>query len=166
VDVEVIRLRPSAAVVRDGHLLVIEYDDPTVEPAFRVHFNLPGGGASPGETLAQALIREVREEAAAEIEVGRLLLVWEFHFAMEYPGLGVLPSRVVHFVFECTLQPGSEPHMPDVPDPYQVGVRWVPLDGFAEAPPLLPDYAGQIRQALATGSSVPVCVEVRETPRA
>lgn len=40
--------------------------------------------------------------------------------------------------FHCTLRDGSEPRLPDVPDPYQVGVEWLPLERL-EAAPLLPD---------------------------
>ena len=55
-----------SAVVRDGlgRILLIR----TAEAGWE----LPGGRVEPGEDLITALVREVREEAECEIEVGRL----------------------------------------------------------------------------------------------
>ncbi len=39
-------------------------------------FNLPGGGVDPDETVAEGLIREVREETGLEIEIGPLVGVY------------------------------------------------------------------------------------------
>ena len=66
-----VRLRPSAAIIRDGAILLIEDD----EPGFGIHYNLPGGGLEDSESLHEGVVRELREEADAEIEVGPLILV-------------------------------------------------------------------------------------------
>ncbi|MCA9912487.1 MAG: NUDIX domain-containing protein, partial [Anaerolineae bacterium] len=69
-----IRLNVAAVIVRHDALLLVEFDDET-----GLHYNLPGGGVEEGETLHQALRREVREETHAELaEIGRLLLAWEY----------------------------------------------------------------------------------------
>ncbi|HEX7737180.1 MAG TPA: NUDIX domain-containing protein [Ktedonobacteraceae bacterium] len=39
-------------------------------------WNLPGGAVDPGETVAEGLSREVREETGLEIEVGQLVGVY------------------------------------------------------------------------------------------
>ncbi len=39
-------------------------------------FNLPGGGVEPDETVAEGLIREVREETGLEIKIGLLVGVY------------------------------------------------------------------------------------------
>ena len=57
-------LAVSAAIIRDGHVLIVRRARP---PAHGL-FTLPGGVVEAGETLAEALIREVREETAISIE--------------------------------------------------------------------------------------------------
>ena len=57
-------LAVSAVIVRDGEFLVVRRARPPAEGLF----TLPGGVVEPGETLTQAIIREVREETALTIE--------------------------------------------------------------------------------------------------
>jgi 8-oxo-dGTP diphosphatase len=57
-------LAVSAAVFRDGRVLIVRRARP---PAYGL-FTLPGGGVELGETLVEAVIREVREETNLEIE--------------------------------------------------------------------------------------------------
>ena len=57
-------LAVSAAIVRDGKVLIVRR---AREPALAV-YTLPGGAVEAGETLEQAVTREVREETALEIE--------------------------------------------------------------------------------------------------
>ena len=57
-------LAVSAAIIRDGRILIVRRARP---PAHGL-FTLPGGGVEVGETLHQAVIREVREETALTIE--------------------------------------------------------------------------------------------------
>ena len=57
-------LAVSAAIVRDGKILVVRR---ARAPALGV-FTLPGGVVETGETLTQAVAREVREETSLAIE--------------------------------------------------------------------------------------------------
>jgi len=57
-------LAVSAAIVREGRVLVVRR---ARAPASGM-FTLPGGVVETGETLMQAVAREVREETAMEIE--------------------------------------------------------------------------------------------------
>ena len=57
-------LAVSAAIVRDGRVLVVRR---ARKPALN-RYSLPGGAVELGETLHEAVIREVREETALTIE--------------------------------------------------------------------------------------------------
>ena len=56
-------LAVSAAVVRDGHVLIVRR---TRQPAGGI-YTLPGGVVEAGETLFEAVVREVQEETGLEI---------------------------------------------------------------------------------------------------
>lgn len=145
-----IRLNVNAAIVRNEEILVIEFRD---ENGF--HYNLPGGGVDSGESLEIALLRECREEACADVSVGRLLLVWEY--VPELHGGIYGPTQKVGHIFECQLKPGSEPALPGTPDPNQVGVRWIPLSALKELPspryhPLFPTIGRELLDALMNGA--------------
>ncbi|MDP2410841.1 MAG: NUDIX hydrolase [Pseudolabrys sp.] len=57
-------LAVSAAIVRDGQVLVVRR---ARRPALNL-YTMPGGVVEAGETLLEAVVREVREETALEIE--------------------------------------------------------------------------------------------------
>ena len=57
-------LAVSAAIIRDGKVLVVRR---ARKPALGV-YTLPGGGVESGETLIEAVTREVREETSLAIE--------------------------------------------------------------------------------------------------
>jgi ADP-ribose pyrophosphatase YjhB (NUDIX family) len=57
-------LAVSAAIVRDGKVLVVRR---ARKPALNL-YTLPGGAVESGETLHEAVVREVREETALTVE--------------------------------------------------------------------------------------------------
>ena len=68
-----IRVNVNAAIIRDEQILLIEFNDEN-----GIHYNLPGGGLDAGESLSEGLQRECREEACVEIQIEKLLMVWEY----------------------------------------------------------------------------------------
>src|SRR5690349_12959633 len=72
----------AGAVIRDdqGRLLLIQRGH---EPALG-RWSLPGGRLEPGETSAQAVVREVEEETGLVIEAGELLATIDLgHFIVD-----------------------------------------------------------------------------------
>jgi ADP-ribose pyrophosphatase YjhB (NUDIX family) len=96
-------IRPGVAAVifEDGRVLLQRRDDTG-------RWGLPGGGVEPGESVRQALIREVREETGLEVEPLRLIGVYSdplHHQIVTYPD-----GNVVHYVssvFECRVRAGT-----------------------------------------------------------
>lgn len=116
------RVRASALIVENDDILLIQY----YTDSTGVHYNLPGGGVDPGESVLEAVVREASEEAGVTVEVGPLALVYEYEPLRNNVKFGL--KHHVHFIFACTRHPSTEPGMPTIPDAYQTGVRWVPLD--------------------------------------
>ena len=155
-----IRVGVSAAIVRDGQVLLIEFDT-TGHDNSGVHYNYPGGGVEPGESLHEALIREAREEACAEIKIGPLLHVFEYIPSQCAEKYGPIPK--LGLLFRCDLEDSCLPRMPNKPDAYQTGVCWVPLDELTVSPAhklLLPRPGVRLLDALRCTSIQTVDCEV------
>jgi 8-oxo-dGTP diphosphatase len=116
------RLRGSALIIHDGSILLIEYRNDHDDG---VHYNLPGGGVEPGETLIEAVMREAKEEACIDVEVGPVAFVYEYQPKKNSNIYGDVHS--IHIAFECKLTDGSLPKLPDSPDPNQTAVKWIPI---------------------------------------
>jgi ADP-ribose pyrophosphatase YjhB (NUDIX family) len=124
------KLRNSvkAIIIQDGRLLVLRKKDNG-----GTYTVLPGGGQNHGETLHQALKREVFEEIGAKVKIGRLLHIREY--LSEKHGFA-LEDRNIHqveFLFKCKLAEKYQPKNGDIPDPHQEGVAWVGLEQLDEA---------------------------------
>lgn len=67
-----LRQRVSAVIVKDGKILLIRRVKPGEE-----YFIFPGGGVDEGETLEEALIREVKEELSLDVITHKFLFSLE-----------------------------------------------------------------------------------------
>ena len=48
-----VRIRCTGLIIENNSVLLVEYDDNGI------HYNLPGGGLEPGETILEGVAREV-----------------------------------------------------------------------------------------------------------
>ncbi|WP_315607895.1 NUDIX domain-containing protein [Paenibacillus aurantius] len=110
-------------IISNGAVLLIEFRN---DQDSGVHYNLPAGGVEPGETLVEAVIREAREEASVDIEVGPVAFVYEYQPTKNNNLYGETHS--VSVTFQCDLKPGSTPKLPDNPDSNQTGVKWISIE--------------------------------------
>lgn len=81
-------VRVTGVVIEDDRILLLNQDTDTGRG-----WSLPGGKVEEGETIRDALVREMREETGLDVEPGRLLYVCD-----HLPGGG---THVVHLTFEA-----------------------------------------------------------------
>ncbi|ELZ94769.1 mutT/NUDIX family protein [Haloferax mucosum ATCC BAA-1512] len=119
------RIAARGLVVDDGRLLTVKYQSE------REHWYLtPGGEQKRGETLAETVRREVREETGYEVSVESLAFVRDFVPSSHFEDGSDDDQRVDHF-FWCELGSG-ERTQPMLKDPQQVSVEWLAVDSLSE----------------------------------
>lgn len=121
----------KGVLVHDGRVLLLLNE--------RGEWDLPGGRPDPGEDHRATLTREVREEAALDVEVGAALDGHLFE---------VLPGRFVWIeAFACRLMGANDVMLSHEHE----DVRWVPIAELGETiagHPLPKGYLGAIRQVI------------------
>ncbi len=115
------RIRISALILRGDEVALVEFNT----AALGTHYDLPGGGLDPGESLRDGVRRECREEIGCDVAVGRLLMVAEYFPGRDADAHDGQPT--LDFIFECTLAEGQQPRLPEQPDEDQTGARWMPI---------------------------------------
>jgi ADP-ribose pyrophosphatase YjhB (NUDIX family) len=100
------RVRAAAIIIEDGRLLLIAH-----RKEGQVYWLLPGGGVDFGESLKEALRRELREELGIDADVGDIAFVCD----------SIDPDsrrHIINICFQCcckrgTLSLGSEKRLYD-----------------------------------------------------
>ena len=110
----------AAVIEKDGSFLVTRRLEGTHLAGL---WEFPGGKIASGETHAEALTREIREELDADVEVGALLFETQFDYAERAVSL--------HF-YRCTLRGTPRPllgqQMKWVPRPELRALDFPPAD--------------------------------------
>jgi 8-oxo-dGTP pyrophosphatase MutT (NUDIX family) len=131
-------LRVSAtAFIRDdgGRVLLQQRSD-------NGFWNLPGGGLELGESVAQACVREVREETGLEVEIVRLIGVYS---APEITTMSYPDGRVIQYItslFECHVIGGKLEL-----DSESLALDWFDPQKLPE--PFSPNHIPRLQDALA-----------------
>ena len=110
-----VRNSAKAIVLHEGRILVNR-----CVSRFGDYYALPGGGQEDGETLMDAVRRELLEETGHRVCPIRLSAIYERICQNREGGL----SHKVYFVFLCKLE-GAGPLPPTERDRFQVGMEWV-----------------------------------------
>lgn len=98
---DLVLLPGVAAIVRDGQNRVL-----FIRRADNGQWGLPAGGIDPGETPAEAVVREVHEETGLEVRVARVAGVFGGKgFRMQYENGDWAEYTVV--VFDCEVVGGE-----------------------------------------------------------
>ncbi len=102
-----IRISARGIIINNNKILLNEF-------GHGEYYNIPGGGVEPGETVKQAVEREIFEESGLNVTVGDLIFTHEYepnHCNFIY---GKRPQ--ISFVFRCFLNGDDKIKPPSVPD--------------------------------------------------
>jgi ADP-ribose pyrophosphatase YjhB (NUDIX family) len=113
-----IRNSAKAIVLKDDKILLNR-----CRSRLGVYFALPGGGQLPGETLTEAIVRELLEETGLTVKPNRLAGIYEHITTGRDAGM----DHKLYFVFMCDLCDELE-KKPTERDMYQLGSEWVPVE--------------------------------------
>jgi ADP-ribose pyrophosphatase YjhB (NUDIX family) len=130
------RVRVAAIVLRSDEILLVRH-----EKAGKAYWLLPGGGVDFGESIGEALVREVREETGLEVRPGEVIWVSD----------SIPEDRHRHIVNLWFLAEEVGGTLRCVPDHRVTTAEFVPVERLAEIefyPPLGPELLEQCRQRL------------------
>lgn len=145
-----IRLAAKALVLHEGKLLLNRCRD----RQGRLYYTFPGGGQNPGETLEEAVVREVLEETGLTVRFERFAAFFEE--IMEDPAVQAAHPDYFHKSFHfcrCALT-GQAPVPPCEMDSSQEASVWVPLEEVAALPVFPAPVHGELPRLLSTEDPV------------
>jgi ADP-ribose pyrophosphatase YjhB (NUDIX family) len=133
-----IAVRAAGVLLADGRILLVNH----VKHG-RSYWVLPGGHVNFGETLEQALVREMKEECDLDVTVGPLLIVHDYINA---------DNHVVNNTFRIEAK-SADFHVR--PEGSLKGARWVPLEELDRID-LKPSIADVLRKIVNSPPTNPV----------
>ncbi|MFU8859767.1 MAG: NUDIX domain-containing protein [Cyclonatronaceae bacterium] len=119
-----LRVRVNGLIISDSRLLLVEIASPS---SGKIFWMPPGGGVGFGETLKDALIREIDEETGLQIEPVKLRYVTEYirH-----------PYHAVEMYYSCRITGGQTVmgYDPELEPDRQIikNIRWADLTDLGD----------------------------------
>jgi len=112
------KVRPSALILKDDCILTLRYNYGNINV-----FALPGGNPDPGESLSEALARELMEELGITAEVNSMVLsgevIWD-----------EIKKETLHMVFASKISSGDAALNPVHTTALEI--VWLPLSAVCE----------------------------------
>ncbi len=115
------RIEVVAAVIRKGDRI---FATQRGYGAFKDWWEFPGGKVEPGETAAEALLREIREELATEIRIDKFLYTVEW----DYPQFHLTLHCFMTSLLQQTLHLNEHEAARWLDASSIHSVRWLPAD--------------------------------------
>lgn len=149
-----IRVSARGIVIKDNKILLNEFGGGQ-------YYNIPGGGVEPGETVRQAVVRELFEETGLHITVGDLIYVLEYEPHKCSFSYGKTPH--ISMVFRCYAEdtqikkptiPDQDPDNPDI----SCEAKWIEIDRLKDIE-YVPYIHDQLMEYIQTGVFTPVFIE-------
>lgn len=105
-------------VIHKNRILMVKRDEPEVKGA-HLKWEFPGGKVDFGETIEEAIVREIREETGVLVRIKRLLPCsvttnWEYPWGVQ---------QTLIFGYECVFVSETK----RTKDHHVKDVEWVPL---------------------------------------
>ena len=131
------KVRPCAMILNGNNILTLRYRYGNVDV-----FALPGGNPDPGETLTEALARELTEELGICTEIGEMILCGEVIW-------NEIKSERLHMVFASKLSD----HIPTLNPEHTTALEivWLPFSVLEDT--LLYPNVGKYLLAYLAGKS-------------
>lgn len=115
----------QAVIIKNNKILTIKKRDEDGD----VSYILPGGKQEFGETIEQAVCREVFEEVGIAVKVDEFLFLREFIGANHENAEANKNLHIVSPIFLCSIQSENDITLtPPNPDPDQIGIEWVEIN--------------------------------------
>ena len=139
------KIGASVAVIQDGRLLVTRREDNSL-------WCLPGGGIDPGETFAEAAIREAYEETGIQVEVESLIGVYTDPDIVIRSRGGSAHTQIYGVCFRARLVSGTPGLSEEVTE-----VAWVDVDEASRLP-FIPLHRRLVKAAFGSPDAPPIFV--------